>query len=337
MTRESLRILGSGEPRPPRYRSAQLDPDRASLIGIIADGPSEFVDNPVFHQKDAHRKLFGRAAVLPRADSGWFGCAVDASDKPQRRRAGSKPLLTAEQERLIFLQFNYARHRVAKLVVRQHASGLSSRQADELIKWHGEASRLRDQIVCFNLGLVLAMIKKFGGRGLDFGEMVCEGNVILLRSVDLFDVGRQLKFSTYACRSILRRLNECGRNWARHRSHFPVAFDPTLEQPSDHGHDVLEAAESIEQVRRIVHTNGARLTKMERAIICHRYGIGQDPTTPTVSLAEVARRIGYSKEAARLGEKRALTKLRAALGPDHGESAPRNNVVTVEVGGTWNN
>ena len=38
----------------------------------------------------------------------------------------------------------------------------------------------------------------------DFAEVVSEGNMALIRAVDKFNVERGFKFSTYACRAILK-------------------------------------------------------------------------------------------------------------------------------------
>lgn len=49
-----------------------------------------------------------------------------------------------------------------------------------------------------NLRLVVNIAKRFSGRGMTFGDLIEEGNLGLLRSVDTFDPEHGVRFSTYA-------------------------------------------------------------------------------------------------------------------------------------------
>lgn len=73
----------------------------------------------------------------------------------------------------------------------------------------------RQRMVLCNLRLVVRVARDFTGRGLDLMDLVEEGNLGLLRAVEGFDPGRDVRFSTYATwwirRAILRALNSCAR------------------------------------------------------------------------------------------------------------------------------
>ncbi len=74
-----------------------------------------------------------------------------------------------------------------------------SMETIELIKMAREGDKsARDQVIQNNMGLVYSIVSRYLGRGYDSEELSQIGAIGLIKAVDKFDLGFDVKFSTYA-------------------------------------------------------------------------------------------------------------------------------------------
>ncbi len=241
---------------------------------------------------------------------------LDGPGEPAVRKAAHE-VLTATEERTLFLRFNYCRYRVLRLLARFRGRRLTVAAARELLHWDELAQEVRTDIVRANTSLVLAMARRSKNNGVELGELVSEGNLALLRCVDKFDAARGFKFSTYACRAILASFSRAGAKAARHRAQFPTAFEPAMER-SDYLETKRERVEHecVDELKRILFENSADLSHVERKVLAARFSLEQlgakvGPRRKT--LDQVGDLLGVSKERVRQIQNQAMIKIRAVL------------------------
>jgi RNA polymerase sigma factor (sigma-70 family) len=269
----------------------------------------DYIPSDLFDRPRAEKEFFG-----PEADDieipAWTTFPEVAEDvRPARK--GRRIRLSSREESQLFLRYNYARYRLAGLTAEQLRRATLGR-AKEMVLWYERAMKARADLVRANLALVLAMAKRTRIPNVDFGEIVSEGNMALLRAVEKFDAGRGFKFSTYGCRAILKSFNRLATKTGQYHQRFPAEYDPDMEK-SDYDvkrHEFQQAA-TVETVRDVLLMNRADLTDVERTVVMERFAINADQRRKT--LAEVGKMVGLTNERVRQIQGCALGKMRKAL------------------------
>lgn len=298
-TRRSTRPTAA--PRLPKALRAQVEQ-------VLAENYA-YIDSPTFRHKRVDAELFGPDSVVELPPTSWY---QPTAEDMESEIAQSPKLMTAAEERQMFLRYNYCKRRLVDLQKKAKA-GLNKAQAEEVMQWHRKYEHYREYLVRTNLALVLAMAKRTRLGQVDFAEVVSEGNMALLRAVDKFSADRGFKFSTYACRAILKAFSRTALKSSRHRSRFPVEFEPDLEKSDwiDRRRETIEE-ECVDELKHIIERNLAELTNVEETVIRRRFNWQEQSESP-LTLEQVGKIIGVTKERVRQIQNKALAKIKVVM------------------------
>ena len=112
------------------------------------------------------------------------------------KEIGRVALLTAQEEVDLALRIEHGLEAEAKLD--EQGDKLTSEEVADLRWTRRDGLRAKRHLVEANLRLVVSIAKRYVGRGMQFLDLIQEGNLGLIRAVEKFDHTKGFKFSTYA-------------------------------------------------------------------------------------------------------------------------------------------
>lgn len=208
-----------------------------------------------------------------------------------------------------------------------------------------QVKRLRDRILLHNQRMVIRLAHKKRPIGMEHSDLIMEGNLGLIRAVDLFDPRKNYRFSTYAhfwidqaislamkqkSHTVRTPLSALNRAWQEQRDAqsavreagdydtvipalYPAQREAfSLDDPENGESLALEDHRSERpslqiDAKRLVNQLTRELPERLSQVIALRYGINQ---RDAVGYREIADQLGVSRERARQLEQEALKQLK---------------------------
>jgi RNA polymerase sigma factor (sigma-70 family) len=294
--------------------ASQFDRTRSSVYRIINEMRArrilevklEFMPHPSFDDAAAAAEILG---PMPEPADG----------RPPRRTKAPKglppylaslyevPLLAREQELHLFRQMNYLKAQAHRIREQLDPSRARTSDLEEIERLQEQALAVKNQIIRANLRLVVSIAKRHVGPSNNFFELVSDGNMSLIRAVEKFDFSRGNKFSTYASWAIMKNFARTIPEENYRRDRFVTGHEEMFEAAADNRTDEHEYESALKRMQEAVKNMLGRLDERERRIIISRYGLGG---AAELTLEQLGRELGITKERVRQIESRAQEKLR---------------------------
>ncbi len=228
-----------------------------------------FVDHPLFHDAKARQTIL-------------------EGDPSELTRLGLSASEDRAEEYLLFLRMNCLRFLASER--RQRASGGKGAESHERAAKAMENSALdvRNQLTIKNLGLVGSSLKSLGVDRELREDLYSEGILVLIRSIDRFDVRLGYRFSTYAVtavrREMLKKLYRVTKRSSKSQSLSEL--DPIDTD--------LEPVQTPENLLQKTQEFLALLPDRDREIVKMRFGIGSNGKK--MSFNKMSSHFGVSSE-----------------------------------------
>jgi RNA polymerase sigma factor (sigma-70 family) len=229
------------------------------------------------------------------------------------------PLLSKAQEQHQFRKMNFLKHQAARLQNRRRfptqsmaASAARTQDLDTVPNLQRQAQAVMGFLVNCNMRLLVSIVKRYVTRADDFSELLSEGHVLLISAVEKFDYSRGTKFSTYASSIILQNLargivKEKERRRRYLTGHDSWFFEAAVDTRSNEKSCLASAEQAKTSANQLLQLLEF-LDPRERDIVRLRLGLINN--SKRMTLEDIGKRLGVTKERVRQLETRGLEKLR---------------------------
>ena len=183
------------------------------------------------------------------------------------------------------------------------------------------AQEARSILIEHNLRLVVYIAKKFDNTGVGVEDLISIGTIGLIKSINTFNPGKNIKLATYASRCIENEILMYLR--LNHKTLMEVSIDEPLNVDWDGNElllsDILGTDEDViyrdmenEAERRILRNAVAKLSERERTIVSLRFGL-DTPDGQEMTQKEVAAYLGISQSYISRLEKKIMKRLKKEM------------------------
>ena len=271
----------------------------------ILGRPLEYMYHPTFEEPDAAATILAPMPGLPRTAS--RPKAPDGLPPYLASLYNEAELLSRDQEAHLFRKMNYLKFRASNLREALDPARARASELDEIARLQEEALAVKNQLIRANLRLVVSIAKKRVGPSNEFFELVSDGNMSLIHAVEKFDFARGFKFSTYASSAIIKNFARAIPKEQKWRNRFVTGREEVFAAAADYRsgehQDEIDEVGNRQAVERVLRC----LDRRERQILVRRFGLGG---VAAVTLEQLGRDLGISKERVRQIESRAREKIR---------------------------
>ena len=196
------------------------------------------------------------------------------------------------------------------------------KEREYLERWEQGDIEARNLLVEHNLRLVSHILKKYYTQSEDNDDLISIGTIGLIKGINTYRADKGVRLATYVSRCIENEILMYFRT--QKKSAGDISLSEALDMEGDGNglaiidviareDDMIERIGSREQCRLLYESIERDLTEREAEIIKMRYGLGgRQPKTQR----ETAQAYGISRSYVSRIEKRALEKLRLALGEE---------------------
>ena len=171
------------------------------------------------------------------------------------------------------------------------------------------AQEARSILIEHNLRLVVYIAKKFDNTGVGVEDLISIGTIGLIKSINTFNPGKNIKLATYASRCIENEILMYLRR--NHKTRMEVSIDEPLNVDWD-GNELLLSDILGTDERRILRNAVAKLSERERTIVSLRFGL-DTPDGQEMTQKEVAAYLGISQSYISRLEKKIMKRLKKEM------------------------